>query len=104
MGYKNGRFAFRYVNCLGYRQGADDEPEIVPEEAEIIRMIYQNYLDGDSLGKIKSTLEEKGILTATGKKEWGTAVIIRVLQNEKYKGDALLQKSYTVDFLTKKRK
>ena len=81
MGYKNGRFAFRYVNCLGYRQGADGEPEIVPEEAEIIRMIYQNYLDGDSLGKIKNTLESKGILTATGKKEWSVSVIQQLLIN-----------------------
>ena len=81
------------------------EPEIVPEEAETIRMIYQSYLDGSSLVEIKNTLEKKEILTPTGKKEWKMSVIMRILQNEKYMGDVLLQKTYVDDFLegTKKQ-
>ena len=104
MGYRQGRFTFRYKNFLGYRKGSDGEPEIVPEEAEIIRLIAQNFLNGDSLVTIKKTLERMGILTATGKKNWSTESIQRILQNEKYMGDVLLQKTYTADFIEGKVK
>lgn len=63
MGYRQGRFTFRYKNFLGYRKGPDGEPEIVPEEAEIIRLIAQNFLNGDSLRTIKKTLEDMGVPT-----------------------------------------
>lgn len=99
MGYRQGRFTFRYTNFLGYRKGADGQPEIVPEEAETIRLIAQSFLNGDSLYTIKQTLEHRGILTATGKTEWNTQAIQRILQNEKYMGDILLQKTYTADFI-----
>ena len=100
MGYKQGKFAFRYVNFLGYRRGADGQPEIVPEEAAVIRMIFQSYLDGDSLQRIKEKLESPvGVLTATGRKDWTTQAIQRILQNEKYMGDVLLQKTFTANFL-----
>lgn len=104
MGYRQGRFTFRYKNFLGYRKGSDGQPEIVPEEAEIIRLIAQNFLDGDSLIAIKKTLERMGILTATGNKKWSTESIQRILQNEKYMGDVLLQKTYTADFIDGKIK
>ena len=99
MGYKQGKFPFRYVNFLGYRKGSDGQPEIDPEEAAVIRMIFQSYLDGDSLQKIKEKLESDGILTATGRKDWTTQTILRILQNEKYMGDVLLQKTFTASFL-----
>lgn len=99
MGYRQGRFTFRYTNFLGYRKDADGQPEIVPEEAETIRLIAQSFLNGDSLYTIKQTLEHRGILTATGKTEWNTQAIQRILQNEKYMGDILLQKTYTADFI-----
>ena len=99
MGYKQGKFSFRYTNFLGYRKGADGQPEIVPAQADAIQMMFQNYLNGDSLFKIKEALENKGILTATGKKEWTTQAILRILQNEKYMGDVLLQKTFTANFL-----
>ena len=70
MGYENGRFSFRYTNCLGYRKGADGKPEIHPEEAKTIRMIFENFLNGDSIDDIKQCLENKGILTPTGHTEW----------------------------------
>ena len=104
MGYRQGRFTFRYKNFLGYRKGKDGDPEIVPEEAEVIRLIAQNFLDGDSLITIKKTLERMGILTATGNKKWSTESIQRILQNEKYMGDVLLQKTYTADFIDGKIK
>ena len=104
MGYRQGRFSFRYKNFLGYRKGPDGEPEIVPEEAKIIRLIAQNYLNGDSLRTIKETLESMGIPTATGNQNWSTEAIQRILQNEKYMGDVLLQKTYTADFIEGKVK
>ena len=99
MGYRQGRFTFRYKNFLGYRKGPDGEPEIVLEEAEIIRLIAQNFMNGDSLRTIKKTLEDMGVPTATGNKNWSTESIQRILQNEKYMGDVLLQKTYTADFI-----
>ena len=104
MGYRQGRFSFRYKNFLGYRKGPDGEPEIVPEEAKIIRLIAQNYLNGDSLRTIKETLESMGVPTATGNQNWSTEAIQRILQNEKYMGDVLLQKTYTADFIEGKVK
>lgn len=76
---------------------------IVPEEAEIIKRIYREYLEGKSLTGIVRDLEKNGILTATNKSKWRPETIKKILQNEKYIGDALQQKTITVDFLTKKR-
>ena len=76
---------------------------IVPEEAEIVKLIFRLYLEGYSTGKIAKHLEEQGIKTATGQDKWHSTVIDKMLRNEKYMGDALLQKTYTVDFMTKKK-
>ena len=104
MGYENGRFSFRYTNCLGYRKGADGKPEIHPEEANTIRMIFENFLNGDSIDDIKQCLENKGILTPTGHTEWNKQTIVRILKNEKYMGDVLLQKTYTTNLFEGKHK
>ena len=104
MGYRQGRFAFRYTNCLGYRKGADGKPEIVPEEARVIRLIAQDFLNGESLHTIKLTLERLGVRSPSGNITWSTQTIQRILQNEKYVGDILLQKTYTADFLEGKVK
>ena len=104
MGYENGRFSFRYTNCLGYRKGADGKPEIHPEEAKTIRMIFENFLNGDSIDDIKQCLENKGILTPTGHTEWNKQTIVRILKNEKYMGDVLLQKTYTPNLFEGKHK
>ena len=103
-GYSQGKFAFPYKNMLGYKKGEDGEPEIVPEEAEHIKMIFNLFLLGRSLRQIKEALERRNILTPRGNTEWGLSSIEHILRNEKYMGDVLLQKSYTVDFLTKKKK
>lgn len=100
--YREGKVQFQYQNLLGYRKGADGKPEIVPEEAETVRQIYKLFLDGYSMTNIKKTLESKGILTAKGKKVWNESLISSILKNEKYVGDALLQKTYTLDCITHK--
>lgn len=87
---------------MGYKN-VNNEWIIIPEEAEVIRKIYRLYLEGSTLQQIKEYLEEHQIKTATGKETWATAVIQKILKNEKYKGDALLQKTYTEDFITGKK-
>ena len=101
---KAGKVTFQYKKMLGYRKGAGGQPEIVPEEAEIIRRIYHRYLDGCTLGKIKKELDEDGIPTAQGVECWSSAIIHNILTNEKYIGDALLLKTYVTDCITKKVK
>ena len=100
MGFSHGRFSFPYAQMLGYRKGADGQPEIIPEQAELIRMIYTSYLHGDSLQTIKSKVEAGGYKTVRGNTTWSTQALLRILQNEKYCGDVLLQKTFTEDVLT----
>ena len=100
MGYKHGKFAFPYGRIICYRKGADGKPEIIPEQAEVIRLIFNSYLQGDSLQSIKTKLETAGALTARGNTEWSAQSIQRILQNGKYCGDVLLQKTFTEDVLT----
>lgn len=100
--FREGKVSFQYKYLLGYKKGADGKPEIVPEEAEIVRLIYKLFLDGYSMRNIKKILESKGLLTPTGKKIWNESLIQSILKNEKYVGDALLQKSFTLDCITHK--
>lgn len=93
-----------YGQFLGYRKGADGLPEIVPEEAETVRTIYRLFIQGKTTNAIAATLTKQGIPTPGGKKKWQSTTVESILTNEKYKGDAVLQKKYTVDFLTKKQK
>ncbi len=101
---KEGKVAFSYGRFLGYRKGADGQPEIVPEEAEIVKIIYDRYLKGDSLKVIADYLTSQGIPTPMKKEIWTSHTIRSILSNEKYMGDALINKKYTVDFLSKKVK
>lgn len=101
---KNGDVPFCYKSFLGYKKGADGKPEIVPEEAKIIKRIYYEYLSGKSLLEVAKSLMADGILTARGNKKWTSKGIESILKNEKYKGDALLQKTYIVDCIIKKCK
>ncbi len=101
---KEGNVAFRYKNFLGYRKGADGKPEIEPEGAEIVRLIYERFLAGDSFGRIAAHLEAQGIKTPAGKDKWQLSTIQAILRNERYKGDAILGKTYVVDCLSKKVK
>ena len=93
--FKNGNVPMQYARLLGYRKGKNDAPEIVPDEAEVVREIYRCYLDGMSMNLIAARLNAKG-------SPYRKAVIQRILTNEKYMGDALLQKTYVTDCITKK--
>jgi len=92
---------FRYKNFLGHRKGADGEPEIVPEEAAIVKRIFHHYLAGDSTSQIAGDLETDGIPTARGAAKWNASTVWYMLQNEKYIGDAELQKTYVDNVLPK---
>ena len=100
--FREGKVPFQYKHLLGYRKGADGKPEIVPEEAETVRLIFSLYLDGYTLLNIAQILMNQKITTATGKSEWTKSAIQSILKNEKYVGDALLQKTFTVDCITHK--
>ena len=101
--YQQGKVTVNCSRFLGYRKGEDGKLEIDPDQAEIVKRIYREYLEGSSMDKIAAGLEADGILTGAGKARWHTSTINKILRNEKYLGDALLQKTYTTDFLTKKR-
>ncbi len=101
---KEGNVPFHYKNFLGYRRGADGKPEIVPEEAVIIKFIYEQFIGGDSFGKIIARLEEEGFKSPTGKDKWTYSTIQSILTNERYKGDAILNKTYIEDCISKKVK
>ena len=101
--YQQGKVQINHNRFLGYTKDADGNLVIEPEQAEIVRRIYREYLQGLSMDKIAAGLEADGILTGAGKTKWHTSTINKILRNEKYIGDALLQKTYTTDFLTKKR-
>lgn len=101
---KNGNVPFSYKSFLGYRKGVDGKPEIDEEQAVIIRRIFSEYLAGKSLLDIAKGLTADKIPTARGKTNWSSARVQSILTNEKYKGDALLQKTYIVDCISKKSK
>ena len=100
---RNGTYAVQF-NMLGYKRGDDGEPYIIPEEAEVVREMFDRFLDGASLGQLKDFLESKQVLTRRGKSEWSISVIRGMLSNEKYVGDILYQKTYRADCISKKVK
>ncbi len=101
--YQQGEIQVNCARFLGYTKDENKHLVVVPEEAEVVKRIYREYLEGASMLKIARGLEADGILNGAGKERWHTSNINQILRNEKYIGDALLQKTYTVDFLTKKR-
>ena len=102
--FADGKVNLPYKNFLGYRKGADGFPEVIPEEAVIVRRIYSRFMAGQTTAMIAKDLTADGILTPARKQRWQSSTVESILKNEKYKGAALLQKCFTVDFLTKKRK
>jgi site-specific DNA recombinase len=101
--YQQGKVTVNCNRFLGYTKDDNGHLIIDPEQAEVVKRIYREYLEGSSMDKISAGLEADGILTGAGKEKWHTSTINKILRNEKYMGDALLQKTYTTDFLTKKR-
>ena len=103
--YRNqqGKVQINHNWFLGYTKDEEGNLVIDPEQAEIVRRIYREYLEGASFLQIKRSLEADGIPNGAGHLKWHESNIQQILTNEKYIGDALLQKTYTVDFLSKKR-
>lgn len=100
---QQGKVQVNHNRFLGYTKDEDGKLIIVPEEAGIVRRIYAEYMDGRSFLQIKRSLEADGILNGAGNAKWHESNIKQILTNEKYIGDALLQKTYTVNTLEKKR-
>lgn len=98
---RDGKVSLAYSRFLGYKKGADGRPEIVEEEAAIIRKIYDLFLSGKTINEIAAILTSMGVLTPAGRTKWSVSTVRSILSNEKYKGEALLQKTFTVDYLTK---
>lgn len=102
--FKDGKVYYQYENFLGYRKGPDGQPEIDPEQADVVRRIFSRYLMGHSIRRICKDLMADGVKTAKGGDHWHDSVVQNMLQNEKYIGDALLQKTYTADLFTHQAK
>ena len=100
---KNGLYRSNF-KCFGYKRGENGIPEIVPEQAEIVKTIFDRFLDGYSLSQIGEYLRKIGAISYSGKSTWGKQIVGTILSNEKYAGDLLLQKSFISDPITKKSK
>ena len=98
-----GNTILNYNRFLGYTKNKAGQLVIVEDEAEIVRLIYSLYLAGNGCWKIKRYLEKNGIKTVSGKDEWSTSTIDRILSNEKYVETLITQKSYVKDFLEGKQ-
>lgn len=98
----DGKVSLPYKQFLGYEKGEDGLPRIVPAEAEIVRLIFRLFMEGKTFSAIAKYLGDHDIPSPAGKETWQMAVVRSILSNEKYKGHALLQKTYCIDFLTKK--
>ncbi len=100
--FKNGKVPIKYSTLLGYRKGENGLPEIIPHEAEIVKEIFRSYLDGMSLKQIADSLNLRGVKTKHKNTTWKPEIVKGILKNEKYSGDAILQKTYVTDCITKK--
>lgn len=102
-GFAQGKIALPYSHFLGYRKG-EGGPEVVEDEAAVVRSIYRRYLEGNSPGQIVKELEAAGIPSPTGRAKWHSSTITSMLTNPCYKGLTIRQKTFTTDFLTHKSK
>lgn len=102
--FEEGNVPYNFGRFLGYKKGADGKPEVVPEEAEIVRSIFKWFLEGRTIRDIGEQLNNNGMTTKTNKVKWSVSAIQTILRNEKYCGDAILQKTITIDCITKKHK
>ena len=99
----DGKYSLNYKHFLGYDKGEDGQLVINEEQAKIVRRIFGEFLAGNSAFQIAKNLTEDGIPTPAGKKKWHYTTVRSILSNETYMGDKLLQKTYTIDFLSKDR-
>ncbi|MEA5094962.1 MAG: recombinase family protein [Sedimentibacter saalensis] len=101
--FENGIISVNHKKFLGYTKDEDGNLVVVPEEAVIVKRIFREYLEGSSILQIAKGLEADGIITVTGLDHWHPGTINNMLSNEKFCGDVCMQKTYTIDFLTKKK-
>ena len=92
-GFQDGSSKMARRKCYGYEVGSDGELVVNPDEAKVVCWIFEQYLAGDSLGKIAAGLERQGIPSPTGRPKWNREAIDKLLSNEKYTGRVLLQKT-----------
>ena len=92
-GFQDGSSKMAHRKCYGYDAGPDGDLTVNPDEAQVVCWIFEQYLSGNSLGKIAAGLEQQGILSPTGKAKWNREAIEKLLSNEKYTGQVLLQKT-----------
>ena len=102
--FQDGKVYYHYDSFLGYKKGEDGQPVVDEEQAKIVRRIYSQYLMGYSVRKICTGLEGDGIRTARGTSEWHDSTVQGILRNEKYIGDAILQKTYVADLFNHQTK
>ena len=102
-GFAQGKIALPYSHFLGYRKG-EDGPEVVPEEADVVRTIYRRFLEGATAGSIAKDLQKAGVPTPSGGTRWHEQTITSILTNPCYKGLTIRQKTFTTDCLTHKSK
>lgn len=102
--FADGKVVFRYSQLLGYRKGENGEPEIVPEEAAVVERIFQMFLAGMTLRDISAELQSENITFPDKEFMFTKRMVQNILRNEKYCGDCILQKTVTVDCITKERK
>jgi len=100
---REGKVSIQYKHLYGYERGEDGKPRIIPEQAEVVRQMYDSFLAGHSIRMIKAELEKQGVLTSKGGTIWSESVIRSILKNEKYCGDVLRQKTYTQDCISHKQ-
>ena len=102
--FENGKFSLPYKCFLGYERGPDGLPVVNEEQAVTVRKIFMRYLAGFSPKSIAKSLEQDGDLAPKGGQRWSETTVASILRNEKYAGNAILQKHYTIDFLDKKKR
>ena len=102
--FEDGKVSFQYKRLLGYRKGEDGKPEIVPEEAAIVERIFEMFLAGQPVGLIAQMLQSENIEIPGKDLSFSKNMIMNILRNEKYCGDSILQKTVTVDCISKTRK
>ena len=102
--FEEGKVIFQYKNFLGYDKGPDGKPIVNDAQAKIVRDIYRAFILGQSVSRICRMLEKDGVKSPSGKVKWSDSTVFNILRNEKYKGDALLQKKFTINYLEKKLK
>ena len=101
--FKKGELHLNTSHFLGYDKDASGNLVINEEQAQTVRRIYREFLDGRNPQEIAKGLEDDGVLGCSGRSKWFPCTIVGILRNEKHVGDALLQKTYTASFLTKKQ-